>query len=103
MLHVKLLVFGGGGVTYGRAEVDVELATPVEDFVEVEKDVGTAVDEVIAVLVLDETEEGFEEIEELETAGPFWYMFRRDLPPQYSKALAAQSMLHPLTFGSAEA
>lgn len=53
ILQVKLLVLGAGGVTYGRAEEDVELDALDDDIVEVVKEVGTAEDEVNTIDELD--------------------------------------------------
>lgn len=71
MLQVKLLVLGAGGVTYGRADEDVELDALDDDMVEVVKEVGTAEDEVnvIGELVEVNAIDGLVEILELVELG----------------------------------
>lgn len=68
MLQVKLLVLGAGGVTYGRAEEDVELAALDDDIVEVVKEVGAA-DELVDTLELVEVGAAVDDEREEAAAG----------------------------------
>jgi hypothetical protein len=69
------------------------------DFV-VDEKVTTELDDAMELL-FDDVDEAVERSDnEVDTIGAAWYIFRRDLPPQYSLALAAHTMLQPLTLGT---
>jgi hypothetical protein len=91
--------------------VDVEEAArvvedPVEEIellLEVEGTVFVVVEALVeSELLTDDVDEATVERAEveLETTAAAWYMFNRLRPPQYSSALAAQTMLQPSTLGT---
>lgn len=44
---------------------------------------------------LVEDDVALDEVEEVDTRGTAWYIFNTLLPPQYSNALSAQTIVHP--------
>jgi hypothetical protein len=100
----------GRGLLLAVEKLLVELLEDEEDTVEVVDDEETVVEDdgdAVELLELDDTDETLDdvvlldvedkvELEEIAT----WYKFKTDLPPQYSFALFAHTILQGLEFGT---